>query len=761
MKFTKCKLVEANTLLPLICTIGASTVLADVIPEIPVVPDVKEELVQEVAPIVEDIVEAEVEQVPEKKKEIEDLVEKAEDDFSILNLSNLSAVDEARLLPDITSGEVLPDTGSQLPEVRDDLIPQTNQPVREALKKPTKKTVLTFVENLETLQYEEANLLGVKVIRDKRKKLEKKADYIVRVPDKDQVGVEFYGLPYMPEPQLLKKELEGYLDKPLTYEGLEEIVKKIQDHYISQGHPLIHVYVPVQQVAQSVEIAVLEGAITQVVVKDQEQERNGFFDHWKGWYSQAYDMDALAEKVIKRSKVLPYMQPKDAVAILDEAVENPWERLNRKQSHPFLKATGSLSPAKEEEEFLLGETRLTISHEQKRPLKFFLGYDNTLTEAIGGDRIYTGVIWYDAFNLGLNHQFATQFFASADPDSFNGFASSYLIPWENPIFFPNGYEDKHFTELYASYVSTNAEAIAAGVPTNFGGESIVVGGIHYMSLPDIVKGGAIIPRPASEPDGSDGLKIYSKRNKSRQALGVYHEVGVGLEFKQTNNTLEFGGVSVSDDDTLISNFLTVYNLRQTDKTGESNLTWRNVLGIGGSSAEELEVLRAGADPNYYYTTLSLSREQDLIHGAYANIKFTGQFSTANLLSSEQLGLGGNNSIRGYSERAYRADTGFFVSLELVSPPLHPLMKWTGNVAWADELRFLAFFDYGAGRAADEETFTDIPQALTSVGAGLRYQLGNGLNVRLDYGFPLQDLDSPEFAEELSDPRVHIGVVWTF
>lgn len=668
------------------------------------------------------------------------------------------------LLPGMGDWPEQPERGGDLllPNSTKSVEDEADSLVQQQVQKPTKKTILTFVKNPVTWQYYEADLLGIKIIRDKRTKLQKSEDYIVRIPDKDQVGVELYGLPYMPKQEELKETLKKYLSKPLSYGGLEEIVEIIQSHYTENGHPLIHVYVPVQQVAQSVEIAVLEGAITQVDIETKKEEKaKGFNALWGSWYNDSYDMKSLAKKVDIRSKVLPLMQPKDAVAILDEAAVNPWSRLNRKQAHPFLKTSGILSPAKEGDDFLLAESLLTIRHEQKRPLKFFLGYDNTLTDAIGEDRLYFGSIWYDAFNLGLDHQFSTQFFLSPDPDSFNGFASSYLIPWKTPFFFGDSYGAKHFTEIYASYVSTNVDVSAAGIDTNFGGDSIILGAIHYMSLPDIVEGGELEPRSTGSKANAKVSKFYSKAKKQRQAFGVSHELGLGLEVKTSNSSLEFGGSTVSDDDTIISHLLTVYNIRQTDKSGESNFTWRNYFGLGGSSEEDLDRLRVGAEPQYYYTSFSLDREQDLIHGAYLKASLRGQYSTANLLSSEQLGLGGTKSIRGYAERAYRADIGFSASLEIVSPPLHPLRQWTGGANWSDELRFLAFIDYGYGEAVNEEVATDISQTLYSVGAGLRYQVNNNVTFRFDYGVPLQDLDSPEFDEDLSDSRYHLGVVWTF
>ena len=62
----------------------------------------------------------------------------------------------------------------------------------------------------------------------------------------------------------------------------------------------------------------------------------------------------------------------------------------------------------------------------------------------------------------------------------------------------------------------------------------------------------------------------------------------------------------------------------------------------------------------------LEREQELpfpapfqgmmLHGA-----LTGQYSSVNLLASEQLGLGGFGSVRGYPERALRGALGAIIA----------------------------------------------------------------------------------------------------
>jgi len=147
----------------------------------------------------------------------------------------------------------------------------------------------------------------------------------------------------------------------------------------------------------------------------------------------------------------------------------------------------------------------------------------------------------------------------------------------------------------------------------------------------------------------------------------------------------------------------------------------------------------------------------MVHGA-----LTGQYSSTNLLASEQLGFGGYGSVRGYPERILRGDNGVVFNLELFSPEYHPASSyfkwgWLNN----DTLRFLVFFDYAHGEPHEESVTDplDDPSDLMSVGVGLRYELDDALRWRLDYGFRLEDL--PAAADNSASGGVNFGLIYLF
>jgi len=200
-------------------------------------------------------------------------------------------------------------------------------------------------------------------------------------------------------------------------------------------------------------------------------------------------------------------------------------------------------------------------------------------------------------------------------------------------------------------------------------------------------------------------------------------------------------------------------MRQTDPRGETNLSWSHHIS-GGALNGEFSDLRVGADDSYYYTKLNVSREQDIGKGAYVKLNLTAQYATENLLQSEQLGMGGYGTVRGYKERVYRADTGLVGQLELYSPILRPVTYLMESPKVSDELRFLTFVDFGVGDSHESLTATDEGQSLMSVGLGFRYSWGNNLSLRVDWAKQIKELSSPPFPGG-DDSQFHVGFVFSF
>jgi hemolysin activation/secretion protein len=104
-----------------------------------------------------------------------------------------------------------------------------------------------------------------------------------------------------------------------------------------------------------------------------------------------------------------------------------------------------------------------------------------------------------------------------------------------------------------------------------------------------------------------------------------------------------------------------------------------------------------------------------------------QLTPDRLLSLEQFSLGGVDTVRGYRQNQLVADNGILASLEFRIP-------LTRNPR---TLQLTPFVEMGTGW--NNRVSNPNPSFIAGLGAGLRWQIAQDFNLRLDYGFPLVDV----------------------
>jgi hemolysin activation/secretion protein len=142
----------------------------------------------------------------------------------------------------------------------------------------------------------------------------------------------------------------------------------------------------------------------------------------------------------------------------------------------------------------------------------------------------------------------------------------------------------------------------------------------------------------------------------------------------------------------------------------------------GSPATQFDNKRYDANPGFSILRTSISREQDLPHDIQLWGSVQGQLSNDALVSSEQFGLGGADSIRGYLEAETLGDYGVTLQTELRSPDIH---KYIGGPV--DSWRFHVFGDTGVVNVLDDLPDSHSTYGLSSVGVGTRVNLWGYLN----------------------------------
>ena len=110
-----------------------------------------------------------------------------------------------------------------------------------------------------------------------------------------------------------------------------------------------------------------------------------------------------------------------------------------------------------------------------------------------------------------------------------------------------------------------------------------------------------------------------------------------------------------------------------------------------------------------------------------------QLSSSDLVPRERFGLGGYRSVKAYRQDTRLTDNGALGTVELRLP-----LPW---ISGKNRLfQVVPFIDGGVAWNNDDEE-VEGSNALAAVGVGLQINLWNKINMRLDYGIPLVDVDS--------------------
>jgi hemolysin activation/secretion protein len=121
-----------------------------------------------------------------------------------------------------------------------------------------------------------------------------------------------------------------------------------------------------------------------------------------------------------------------------------------------------------------------------------------------------------------------------------------------------------------------------------------------------------------------------------------------------------------------------------------------------------------------------------------------------LLPIEQFGLGGALTVRGYRQDLLLTDNGFFGSVE----GRIPILRLPQQRAL---LQATPFVDFGRGWNLGASTDPD-PSFLASLGFGLRLQISNNFTARIEFGFPLTQVNSNK--NTLQEKGIYFSIIYT-
>ena len=179
------------------------------------------------------------------------------------------------------------------------------------------------------------------------------------------------------------------------------------------------------------------------------------------------------------------------------------------------------------------------------------------------------------------------------------------------------------------------------------------------------------------------------------------------------------------------------------------------LALGGKHGDQadFDAVRPGAPRRYTVWRGGAQGSMPVLEDARVAARLSLQHSGDALVSGEQFGLGGALSVRGYEERELSGDSGWQLSVELLSPRLGT--DWLPTTA---DLRLLAFAD--AGEVHNQDGLACRAGSATcrasSVGVGLRLGWGP-VQLRADVARAMQNA----ITTERGDWRAHVAISASF
>jgi len=496
-----------------------------------------------------------------------------------------------------------------------------------------------------------------------------------------------------------------YLWQPMTETSIKQLQRDIIFYYRAHNRPLVDVSYPEQDVSNgNLQVIVTEGRLRAVRVEDSKG--NGFTNGWT-----------------KADELQQGISAKKGGPILESQLNGDLDWLNR---NPFRKVNVLYEKGLEP-----GASDLVLRVEEQRPFKVFVGYEDSGSRITDEERILAGVIWGKAFGL-TDHQLSYQFMGNPGFDLLRAHTATYVapLPW------------RHLVRIFGSYVDVKGD-LSNG--NTLEGNSYQASLRYEIPLPFIEK--------------------------------YQHELSLGFDYKNNENNVLFNAQTLANQPTEVFQAAFGYTGALPDSWGQSGVGAQIYFSPGGITEKNSDAAYGSyfnAKSKYMYARFTAERATKLpitsdwesakIIDCFSwNVRGLAQVSDANLLPSEQLGLGGYATARGYEEREANEDRGWLISNELRTPGFS-LTRFFGKSQLNDRVQFLGFWDYGIGMPKHVQPGQEPHAKFNSVGPGVRYEISRYLALRFDYGWQLsssgQDID-PTTKQRRQDSRGHLGVQISF
>lgn len=215
----------------------------------------------------------------------------------------------------------------------------------------------------------------------------------------------------------------------------------------------------------------------------------------------------------------------------------------------------------------------------------------------------------------------------------------------------------------------------------------------------------------------------------RPTAGYRHRLSYAFEYRLLDNrvTTVAGGIELVPDVTVHPLSLG-YSAAWSGERQQLDFSAgyvRNIPGGHHGRTADIQTARAGANAAYQVLRWSATFVRTLPEDWQLRVVGDGQYTRDSLVASEQFGIGGQDSVRGFFEREITSDSGYRATLELTTPDFGSRIQ--GGMA----ANALLFYDHGRvtrNRALAGETGE---VSISSIGAGLRLTIAPHATFRTD------------------------------
>lgn len=494
------------------------------------------------------------------------------------------------------------------------------------------------------------------------------------------------------EPDEIEAVLKPFTGKLREYGDVKRAIEALRQRYLTEGFRVVWVVAP----EQDLDRGVVTLRVIEARIGKVTMNGNRFFDD----SNIRFGLPALREEVSPRIG--------DISANVQLTNENPAKQVDV-----------VLRPGE-----LPGVVDATVDVIDVRPLKAFLTFDNTGNPQTGDFRLGVGVQHANLFN----HDHIGTFNYVTSPgkwDQVSLYSASYRLPlysWGDSLDFIAAYSD----------VSAGTTQTVAG-PLTFSGKGAVYG-FRY--------------------------------NQLLERRGEYsHRIVYGLDYRAYENDCTLGnfggaGCGPAAVDVTVRPISVAYsgNWSKPGRISDFYMAAsHNIPGAASGRENDFNAARPsptggdGAPSRYKILRFGASMVNAFKNNWQVRAAFNAQYTPDALVSGEQFGISGATAVRGFLEREIVRDTGCFANLELYTPNLAgTLVPGKGN------LRGLLFYDtaWAANQPLNGEDRRQI--SISSIGVGIRWNIGRNFNVRFDLARAVDGGGSKEAGDLRGHVSVYIG-----